>query len=149
MAEKTPAQQIAIERTVAMAASMATAVLENGLAVGLCVWNDGWKIISEQRGKRHCRDILAALAELPANTRTPPDWLLQRAAGLMGEGVTPMLFTPRNLPQGLGEMSRTPVITVWSEGEQAANWFKFDPSVDFTRSMPAGDDPQLTRPSGK
>jgi uncharacterized protein (DUF58 family) len=147
--EQTPAEQIAVERTVAMAASMATAVLENGLAVGMCAWNEGWKIIPEQRGKRHCRDILAALAELPSNRKTPPQWLVQRAGGLMREGVTPMLFTPRNLQQGLGEVSRTPLISVWSEGEQAASWFKFDPSIDFSRSMPAGDDPHLAQVSGK
>jgi len=96
--------------------------------------------VPEQRGKRHCRDILAALADLPLNRNTPPDWLLQRAAPLLKDGVTPVLFTPRNLNQSLGELARGGMLTVCAESEQANAWFKFDPKIDFSRSMPASQE---------
>jgi uncharacterized protein (DUF58 family) len=139
--QDTPEQRIAIEKTLAMAATMANTALESGLAVGMCGWANGWKTVPEQRGKRHCRDILAALADLPLNRTTPPDWLLQRAAPLLKDGVTPVFFTPRNVNQSLGELARGGMLTVCAESEQANGWFKFDPKVDFSRSMPASQEP--------
>src|SRR5439155_15926730 len=57
-----------VERVVAMAASLASAAMEQDLSVGLTAWSgQQWLHMAPNRGKRHCRDLLAALARLPLN----------------------------------------------------------------------------------
>ena len=46
----------------AMAASLASTALEQGLSVGLYAYSDGWVGVNPARGKRHRRDVLAVLA---------------------------------------------------------------------------------------
>ena len=133
----TLAQHIAVEKAIAMAASLASRAMDSGMAVGLSAWSGEWTDITPQRGKRHCRDILAALAGLPINRTVSSNQLVEHAQGTLLEAVTPVLFTPRNVRLGLGERVRGGMIMVAVESEEANHWFKFDPTVDFARSMPA------------
>jgi hypothetical protein len=125
-----------VEETIAMAASLANRAMDSGMAVGLCAWAGEWVEIPPQRGKRHCRDILTALSELPINRTVPGQQLLQDAQELHGEGITPVLFTPRSVQPTLAGQARGSMLTISAGSEQARAWFHFDPAVDFSRSIP-------------
>jgi uncharacterized protein (DUF58 family) len=133
----TPAEHTAVEKAIAMAASLASGALDSGMAVGMSAWAGQWTNIAPQRGKRHCRDILAALADLPINRTVPTDRLVEHGERFLTEGVTPILFTPRAIQVSLRESARGAMIIVPVDSEQARNWFHFDPAVDFSRCMPA------------
>jgi uncharacterized protein (DUF58 family) len=133
----TLAQHIAVEKAIAMAASLASRAMDSGMAVGLSTWSGQWTDITPQRGKRHCRDILAALAGLPINRTVASNLLVEHARGGLIDGMTPVVFTPRSVTLGLGERARGGMIVVAVESEEAAGWFTFDSTVDFARSMPA------------
>jgi uncharacterized protein (DUF58 family) len=129
-------QHATVEKTIAMAASLASRAMDSGIAAGLCAWTGDWTSISMQRGKRHCRDILSALAQLPINRTAPVARLIEHAQALAQDGVTTMLFTPRKIQLSLAEKSRGEMVIISADSERAASWFRFDPQVDFERSMP-------------
>jgi uncharacterized protein (DUF58 family) len=133
----TLAEHTAVEKTIAMAASLASGAMDSGMAVGMSAWAGEWTNIAPQRGKRHCRDILAALAALPINRTVPASRLVEHGEGFQKEGVSPVLFTPRPMQVSLRESARGGMIIVPVESEQARSWFHFDPAVDFARCMPA------------
>jgi uncharacterized protein (DUF58 family) len=126
-----------VEETIAMAASLVNRAMDSGMAVGLCAWAGDWITIPPQRGKRHCRDILTALGDLPINRTVPGQQLVEKAQGHSGQDVTPVLFTPRSVQPTLAGQSRGAMLSVSASSDQARSWFHFDPTVDFTRSMPA------------
>jgi uncharacterized protein (DUF58 family) len=133
----TLAEHTAVEKSIAMAASLASGSMDSGMAVGMSAWAGEWVNIAPQRGKRHCRDLLVALAALPINRTVPAARLVEHAAGFANEGVTPVLFTPRSMQMNLRDSARGGIIIVSVESEQARAWFRFDPAVDFSRCMPA------------
>ena len=57
-----------VERSIAMAASLATVALDQGLSVGLCVWSGESGHDCATRGKRHRDDLLSVFSRLPLNT---------------------------------------------------------------------------------
>jgi uncharacterized protein (DUF58 family) len=126
-----------VEETIAMAASLANRAMDSGMAVGLCAWAGDWISVAPQRGKRHCRDILAALGELPINRTVPGQQLVEQAQGHSGQGVTPIFFTPRSFQPTLAGQARGAMLAVSASSDEARSWFHFDPMVDFSRSMPA------------
>lgn len=125
-----------IERCVAMASSLASYALDSGMAVGFCAWANGWLLLEPQRGKRHCRDVLAGLACLPANKTESADPLLRQAKSLLRHGVTPVLFTPRPMSVGLADQARSNLVVINAGSPQGQSSFAFDPAIDFTRCMP-------------
>jgi len=133
----TPAEHETVERAIAMAASLASRAMDSGMAVGLCAWAGKWITIAPQRGKRHCRDILAALSGLPVNRTAPVQQLVEHGQGLLGEGVTPVLIASRASQPTLAQRARGAMVVVSVNSEQARSWFQFDPIVDFSRCMPA------------
>jgi uncharacterized protein (DUF58 family) len=133
----TLAEHVTVEKAIAMAASLASRAMDSGMAVGLCAWSGDWTAIAPQRGKRHCRDVLAALAALPINRTAPASELVKQAKDMALEPVTSVLFTPRPVEMGLGDRVRGGMVLVSVESDQARSWFRFDPSVDFLRCMPA------------
>jgi uncharacterized protein (DUF58 family) len=144
------AERVAVEKAIAMAGSLARQALDSGMAVGFCAWTGQWQVMAPRRGKRHCRDILAALAGLPENRLHPVSELMQRGEGLLAERVTPVLFTPRRFQAALGDRQRqTVVIPVHSPQAQA--WFHFESTVDFASCMPADQaghiQPELITPA--
>src|SRR5206468_1004752 len=92
--KRTMEAHAAVERTIAMAASLASEALGAGLSVGLCAWSDGWVAVTPNHGKRHRRDLLALLARLPLNTVHDPMELLDRSHHMMKSGTTAALLTP-------------------------------------------------------
>ena len=134
-----PEESAQIEKTIARAASLASRVLDSGMAVGLCVWADGWETIAPQRGKRHCRNILAALAELPANRRQTLDQLIETGKTMMHGEVTMVLCTPRDVQLGFAERARGSILVVSGESDEANGWFQFDPAIHFEQCAPLGD----------
>lgn len=133
----TPAAHADVERAIAMAASLASRAMDSGMAVGLCAWTGKWTTIPPQRGKRHCRDILAALGGLPLNRTAPAGQLVEQGQALLTEGVTPVLVTNGAASAPGGGRSRSGMVVVAVKSEQARSWFQFDPAVDFTRCVPA------------
>jgi uncharacterized protein (DUF58 family) len=140
----TLAAHAAVEQCIAMAASLANRALDSGMTVGLSVWADGWAAIPLQRGKRHCRDILAALAELPANHVGGLQTLVGQNYAMFRDSVTPILFTPQSTHSGMGENVRGPMVVVAANSDRANAWFSFNPDVDFNRCMPADQQPPMT-----
>ncbi|HLL89731.1 MAG TPA: DUF58 domain-containing protein [Tepidisphaeraceae bacterium] len=133
-----------VEKAIAMAASLASHALEQGVSVGLVAWTDGgWSAVPPNRGKRQRRDLLSALARLPLNTSHPTQALLDEARDALAGGATAVLFTPRDLQLGLADRGRGAMVVVSVNSPQAAGWFRFAPTVDFTTVMPPEQQPEL------
>ena len=133
----------AVERCIAMAASLAIFALEQGLSVGLCVSSGDWVLVQPTRGKRHREDLLSVLARLPANTTHALPELLERCQSVLNSGTTPVLFTPRDVQMGIPQNGRGGMIVVPADSPRAKLWFQFEPGIDFSTCMPA--DQQLVQ----
>jgi uncharacterized protein (DUF58 family) len=132
----------AVEKTLAMAATLASEALDQGLSVGLCAWGgDDWTVVSIQQGKRQRRDLLAALACLPTNTTADSSELLTTAAGLIKQETTAVLFTQREMAVTLADHLRGGLVVISARSPWAGAWFSFDPSIDFTRCIPLDAEP--------
>jgi len=124
-----------IEQTIAMAASLATAALDQELTVGLLAWSDGWKTLEPRRGKRHRNDVLSILARLTVNRSHNAASLLQEARFKVHSGVTAVLFTPAAEPA-----SRDRTLTLSPASPETAAWFRFDPAIDFAACAPVQEE---------
>lgn len=137
IAKRTRAEHAMVERSIAMAASLASAALEQGLSVGVHVWmDDAWNGIPPTRGKRQRRDVMAMLARLPLNLQHDAQALLESSQGLLESGTSSVLLTGRNVELGLSDKLRGGLLVVSSSSPQADVWFKFEPPVDFNHCMP-------------
>ena len=132
-----------VERSIAMAGSLASMALDQGMSVGLVAWSGHWVAMNPDRGKRHRDDLLAVLARLPLNTETGISHLLERIGGLLKSGTTPVLFTPRDVQLGLGDRARGAMLVVSAVSPLADSWFRFDPGVDFSTTMPPDQRPKM------
>jgi uncharacterized protein (DUF58 family) len=130
-----------VERTIAMAASLADHALDAGMAVGLHVWSgrEGWITLLPNRGKRHARDVLAALAQLPRNVSHSPRALMDNSREFLKGGATPVVFTPRDIAVARTEAGRGGMLILSATSQEASRWFRFDPNIDFSRTMPEED----------
>ena len=137
LADRTPAEFARVERAVAMAASVASAALEDELSVGLLAWIDGWRRIEPSRGKRHQTDLLSTLAKLPMNAAQDADRLLDQGLRHTRNGTTAVLFTPRPRPAGVDPRYRGALVVVPAGSDEAAGWFSWDPPIDFAACVPA------------
>jgi uncharacterized protein (DUF58 family) len=143
LADRTLDSHVKVEKTIAMAASLASTALEQGLSVGLYAWSDGWVGVNPTRGKRHRRDVLAVLARLELNTSHDTQALLDHAFELLKSGTTPVLITPRDVQVGIAEHLRSGLVVVNAGTPQAERWFRFPPTTDFARCMPADQQPKI------
>lgn len=134
---------VKVEKTIAMAASLASTALEQGLSVGLYGWSDGWVGVNPTRGKRHRRDLLAVLARLELNTQHDTQALLDRSFELLKSTTTPVLITPRDVQVGIADHMRSGLVVVNAASPQADRWFRFPPTTDFARCMPADQQPKI------
>ena len=155
--DRSLAEHQAVERTIAMATSLASHALEAGLMVGLYAWSGAvgasgdaprgaplayWLGIHPNRGKRHRVDLLAQLAQLPLNTVKDTQALLDASREFLQSGATPVLLTPRDIQVGLTDQARSSLLVVSANSGQAQRWFSFDPGIDFTKSMPWNQQPK-------
>ncbi|MGB7157898.1 MAG: DUF58 domain-containing protein [Tepidisphaeraceae bacterium] len=134
---------VKVEKGIAMAASLASSALEQGLSVGLYAWSDGWVGVTPTRGKRHRRDLLAVLARLELNTKHDTHDLVEHAYGSIKSGTTPLLITPREVQVGMSEHQRSGMVVVNVGAPQAERWFRFPATTDFSRCMPADQQPMI------
>lgn len=147
-ADRSIEEHARIERAIAMAGSLATMALDQGMSVGLVAWSGHWVTMNPDRGKRHRDDLLSVLARLPLNTGKGISELLENIGGMLRSGTTPVLFTPRDLQLGLGDRARGTMVVVSAASPLAENWFRFDPDVDFSTCMPADQQPNIGRATG-
>jgi uncharacterized protein (DUF58 family) len=141
--DRTPAEHARIERSIAMAASLAAKALDDGLAVGLYAWSNGWSGINPDRGKRHRDDVLSVLARLPLNTEHDGAALLDRVVAFAKSGTSLIVFTPREMRLGLGEQARGSMVVVSAASPAADAWFRFRDEVDFETCMPPEQQPKM------
>lgn len=135
--DRTPAAHADVEMCIAMAASLASYAIEAELPVGIVAWNDGFRSIEPQRGKRQRREILNALAALPLNTKRNTEELVAAGYDAMDNAATPVLFTAGGGPPG----GQTLVIRPHTPA--ALRWFRFDPKIDFAHAMPVDQQPPV------
>jgi uncharacterized protein (DUF58 family) len=140
---RTVEQHVLVERGIAMAASLASAALADGLAVGLYAWAGEWVGVHPTRGKRQREDVLSVLARLPLNQQHDAQTLLDEAASFLKPGTTPVLVTPRDVQMGLAERVRGSLVVVSASTEVADAWFRFAPGIDFATCMPAEQQPKM------
>jgi len=136
LAGRTREEHALVEQAIAMAGSVATLALEQGLSVGIQAWAEGWHGIAPTRGKRHRRDVMTLLARLPVNQKQDAQALLQSAQELAEPGTTFMLLTGRNLQLGLIEKLHGNVVVVSAADPQSRGLFQFNPQVQFDRCCP-------------
>ncbi|HWP39976.1 MAG TPA: DUF58 domain-containing protein [Tepidisphaeraceae bacterium] len=136
-AQRTRQVHADVERVIAIAASLASEALEQGLPVGLLVWSGGWVHIPPNRGKRHRRDLLTVLARLPLNTTHPQRALIDQSFRHLKSGTTAVLVSRQSVNLTLGESVRGGLVVLSPDGPMSQRWFKFERTVDFTRCMPA------------
>jgi uncharacterized protein (DUF58 family) len=134
--ERTRERLTRIERSIAMAASLADEALAQDLLVGLFVWSNGWQGIEPSSGKRHRNDLLSVLARLPANTENSATDLVSSAGRFLKSGTTAVLLTPDDRPGGISEGGRNPLLTIPAGSPSATAWFQFPAGVDFSNCMP-------------
>ena len=132
-----------IERSIAMAGSLAAFALDEGMSVGLYAWSGHWLGINPDRGKRHRDELLSVLARLPLNTEHGTSELIERMGPFVKTGTTPVLFTPRDVQLGLGDRARGAMLVVSAVSPLADSWFRFDPGVDFSTTMPPDQRPKM------
>jgi uncharacterized protein (DUF58 family) len=150
LTDRTVEQHVLLERTIAMAASLASAALDEGLAVGLYTWAGEWVGIHPTRGKRQREDILSVLARLPLNQKQDRQSLLDHAAAFTKSGTTAVLLTPRDVSVGLADRVRGALVSVSALAPISEVWFQFSPGVDFTTCMPADQQPTIEqKPQGR
>ena len=143
---RTLAAHADVERAIAMAASVASQALEEGMSVGVFAWSGEWTSLAPARGKRHRRDVLAVLARLPLNTTHNTQQLLDASRNATESGVTPLLLTPREYTIALGD--RSGLVVISSSVEAGKRYFRFPETVDFTRCMPADQEPRMETKKG-
>jgi len=152
-----------VERNLATAASLLAAAVRNGLSVGLVAANPcrhgiesaGWVEIMPERGKRHQRDVLTALAELGRNSVHDVGQLVARALPQTAGDTTAVLITagrgPGNAPgdrtaaaTGRGaapgrtgaRSGRGNLMTIRTTPGEVDRWVRFDPALDFAEMIP-------------
>ncbi|QOV91204.1 DUF58 domain-containing protein [Humisphaera borealis] len=126
-----------VERSVAMAATLADCAIEQDLSVGMLAWSDGWKYLEPSRGKRHRGDLLSALARLPLQTIASTSQLMDEGLRYIRDGATAVLLTPQALPAGIDTRQRGAVVVLPSDDPQIRRWFTFEARVDFMTCSPA------------
>lgn len=130
----TVATYAAVERTIAMAATLVDAAMEMGLPVGLATWSDGWVRLAPELGKRHRLDLMSVLAKLPRNEVVNAQAIIDHARELLRSDTTAVLLTPYNAGAEAFENPRGSMIVLPATGDPH---FDFAPGIDFSRGHAA------------
>lgn len=134
--EPHPQHFAAAEKCIAIAASLANLALEAGLPVGLAVSTEQSLTVAPNRGKRHRRELLGILGRLPLKSTPVAPALLERAIEHQKSGTTTVFITPREMQLSLGEHVRGGMVVLSPNSSAVQRHFKFDESIDFSRTMP-------------
>ena len=125
-----------LEKALAMAASVASMALDLGYPVGMFAWSGAFMHVPPNRGKRHRRDLLTAMARLQGNELHPIWHIVEHAMALAGIGTTVVVFTPGSSPAEPRSRRRSPVVTLSTGNPDIMRYFQFRETVDFQHSMP-------------
>jgi uncharacterized protein (DUF58 family) len=140
LANRTRADHASVERAVAMAASVASLALDQGLSVGVRAWcgneHEPWTFSPPTRGKRQRRDLMTLLARLPINTVTDTQLLVESGQRAMEPGTTAVLCTGRAVEMGLADSLRGNLVVLSSMNPATASLFQFPAGVRFDRCFP-------------
>lgn len=134
-----------IEKSIAQAASLIEAASEAGLAVGFTARGEQWHVIEAKRGKRHKRELLTLLAKLPAATSQRIDdahTALAQAATIANNLTALVLMTGGTEFSMSSGSRRGSGVIIGCDSPKAAEWFRFDPAIDFRSVGPI--EPVLT-----
>lgn len=143
-----PQRRADVERTIGMAASIVDQALAAGMTLGMVARGTNWIHISPSRGKRHRRDLLATLSQLPPNPAYDYHMLLDASfADQAQSGGTTVLVTPIDVRISLGEHARGNSVVVSPANPMTRSWFTFDPRVDFDQMSP--NEPELDVPGSR
>ena len=137
--EDAPCNPADVERTIAMAASLASLALEEGYPVGLFTWSNNYQHIPPQRGKRQRLEILTILARLEPNHRHSSEDLLQAASHFLETGTTTVVLTPQP-HDGPLHPQRAQFVFLSSNDKHDLQWFNFVETVDFSHCMPVNQE---------
>jgi len=166
LTSRTPAQHALVEKAIAMAASLASHALDAGLMVGLFAWNGvattaapldatdalqqtssalystNWLAVAPSRGKRHRRDLLAYLAQLPLNITRDTQALIDASRAFHTSSASPVLLTPRDLPPAQADQSRSTLVVLSVPSPTSQQYFTFASPIDFETCMPVEQAPE-------
>ena len=132
VADLSEEKQAAVERVIAMAASLANAALGQELAVGVCAWDGKPVWLSPLRGKQQREEVLTALARLPVNTTFQNAQLLNKGELLMKAGATLVLLTPDEPGLALPDHAGGQIVVLSAASETVRSWFRFRPGIEFS-----------------
>jgi uncharacterized protein (DUF58 family) len=136
IAERSLAAHAAVERCIAMAASLVVHALDQGLAVGMGVYSGQSVVIAPSRGKRHQREVLSILSRLPLNTTCDLNALLDSSRKLLHDSTTRIVFTPADMAPTLSEQARGRWVVICANSELARRSFRFGPEINFEQCIP-------------
>ncbi len=131
LADESVEAYVAVERAIAMGATVIDQAMEAGLPIGLVIWNGAWTTVTPNRGKRHRLDLLTQLAQLRPNTLHGVDGLLETARPLIKSDTTAVVISPGNMSISLGQTVRGGLVALSSGEEQYRRYFAFHDSIDF------------------
>ncbi len=123
---------MAVERAIAMAATVIDQAMEAGLPIGLILWNQGWLTVMPNRGKRHRLDLLTHLARLTRNNTYGIHDVLETARPLIKSDTTAVVVSPGNVSLSLGQSVRGGLVPLSSGEEHYQRYFSFSDEVDFS-----------------
>lgn len=149
LADRSLAAHADVERAIAMAASLASKALEMGLPVGLIAWRDGWVHMPLNRGKRHGRDLLMALATLPTNFDHGPIELLQQSRRHERSSATAILLTPQDVRSEESQSPHSRLLIVPVHSRLGESLFEFQKSVNFKTCMPTDETVDIPEEAGE
>jgi uncharacterized protein (DUF58 family) len=134
---RSPRSHADVERAIAMAGSVASAALDDGLAVGLCAFNGEPVSIEPGRGKQQCDDLLGLLSRLPLNQKCRSDELMNLAQRMARPSATIVLATPSGLQGDPLIEARGSQIVLSALRDESLGWFHFSSDIDFEACVPA------------
>ncbi len=144
VARRTRSEHAMVEKAIAMAASLTSTALEQGLSVGVHAWAGGWNGLLPAQGKRQRRDLMSMLARLPLNLEHDAQALITSSQNLQEPGTTLVLMTGREVELGWSDKLRSGIVVVSADSAASRSWFKFDPRVDFNLVMPPEQENGMT-----
>lgn len=126
--DASPTAAAAVERTIAMAATLIDAGMEMGLPAGLAVWSGDWIKRAPELGKRHRLELLTILAKLPDSSTVTSDALIDHARELLRSDTTAVLLTSYHSGGRAFDGPRGGMIVLSGADDPH---FMFPPEIDF------------------
>jgi uncharacterized protein (DUF58 family) len=129
-AETNAYSEAMVEYSIAIAASLAEAAIDQELSVGICAAVQEHAItIAPASGKQHRDELLTFLARLKDNATTRAIDLLRGAESMMRSGTSVVLVTPSDESNELSPAVRGAVVLLSAKSGQVRFWFRFRPGM--------------------